>query len=74
MSIEDARERHNRLVQELGDQLVAGVRANPAEAMLVLESLVARTLHQFLPDRRAAVEFLDSLTARVIGRLPGQGS
>ena len=68
--MEDARQRHNRLLEETFSHLVGGVGGDPAEAILLLESLVARTLHHFQPNRQAAVEMLDALTARIVERLP----
>jgi hypothetical protein len=68
--MDDARERHNRVVADLTERLVASVDNNPIEGMIVLESVLVSVLHHFHPDARVASGILDSMRARAVERLP----
>lgn len=61
-------ERHNQLVPALLQQLVQGT-GGKAQCLVALESLILGVMLYHAPERRAAAEYLDSLTVRVVERM-----
>lgn len=61
-------EKHNQLAPELLTRLISET-GSEADALIVLESVVLGVMLYYRPNWRHASEFLDVLTARVVGRM-----
>jgi hypothetical protein len=63
-----ASETHNRLAPELVKRIITGTDGE-SSAMVVLESIVLGVMLYYRPKPSHAAEFLDTMTAAVIGRM-----
>ena len=63
---------HNRIVPDLLRQIVSQSSCE-SEAMVMLESLTLGLMLYYRPNLLEAIEFLDSMTARVIERMQDNG-
>ncbi len=60
---------HNRLAPDLLIRLIKETE-DEAAAMVVLESVILGVMLYYRPNPRSAAEYLDSMTAAVIERMP----